>query len=264
MEVTVRALKKFLLLVGLMPILAAAPGWATETMVFAASSLSGALDDVVTAYRQQGGEAVVTSYAASSALAKQIEQGAPADIFISADEEWLDYLAARGKVLDGSRYDLLGNRLVLVAPAGTELSITLSKGVDLLAPLGRDGRLAIADPDHVPAGRYAQAALTALGAWSAVQGRLARADNVRAALAFVARGETPLGVVYATDALAEPKVHAVGLFPENSHPPIIYGTIRITGSAAADGAKFFDFLTGPVAREIFLRRGFTPPHRPAS
>jgi molybdate transport system substrate-binding protein len=240
------------------------PARAADTLVFAASSLGGALDDVVIAYRQQGGKAVMISYAASSALAKQIEQGAPADIFISADEEWLDYLAARGKVLDGSRHDLLGNRLVLVAPAGTELSITLSKGVDLLAPLGRDGRLAIADPDHVPAGRYAQAALTALGAWSAVQGRLARADNVRAALAFVARGETPLGVVYATDALAEPKVHAVGLFPENSHPSIIYGTIRITGSAAADGAKFFDFLTGPVAREIFLRRGFTPPHRPAS
>ena len=254
-----RSLAKLVLLVCLANLSAALPARAADTLVFAASSLSGALDEVVVAYRQQGGGALVASYAASSALAKQIEQGAPADVFISADEEWVDYLAARGKTLDGSRRDLMGNRLVLVAPAGKAVSLAFFQGVDLRPLLGADGHLALADPDHVPGGRYARAALIWLEAWAGVQDRLVRADNVRAALAFVARGEAPLGVVYATDAMAEPRVQTLATFPEDAHPPIIYGAVRVKGSTGPEGAKFLDYLAGPQAQEIFRRHGFTMP-----
>lgn len=256
MGAMMRRVGKLLLWLCAVCCVAVLPARAADTMVFAASSLAGALDEVMAAYRQQGGGAVAASYAASSALARQIEQGAPADIFISADEEWLDYLAARGRVQEGSRRDLMGNRLVLVAPAGKPASLAFFQGVDLLPLLGRDGRLAMADPDHVPAGRYARAALIWLEAWAGVQGRLVRADNARAALAFVARGEAPLGVVYVTDALAEPRVQTLATFPAESHPPIIYGAIRVTGAAGDGAASFLTFLTGPVAREIFRRHGF--------
>ncbi len=222
--------------------------------IFAAASLKNALDDAASMYGQRTGVRVRVSYAASSALARQIEAAAPADLFISADREWMDYLQQRRLIRPATRVDLLGNRLVLIAPSGSRASFPVGRGMPLAEALGA-GRLAMADPDVVPAGRYGKAALEALGAWAAARSRLARAENVRAALAFVARGECPLGIVYATDAAAEPRVRIVGAFPTDAHPPIVYpAALTAAGSAAAE--SFLRFLGSAETQPVFERHGF--------
>lgn len=222
--------------------------------VFAAASLKNVLDDGGALYTAKTGRPVRFSYAASSALARQIETGAPADLFISADTDWMDYVAQRHLIVNATRRDLLSNHLALIAPAASTIHIRIAQGMPLARLLG-DGRLAVAGPD-VPAGKYAQASLTALGAWDAVQSKLAQAGNVRGALLFVARGETPLGVVYDTDAKVEPKVRIVGLFPDNSHPPIIYPAAVTANAANPAAAAFLDFLQGPQAAAVFRKYGF--------
>ncbi|HWK42043.1 MAG TPA: molybdate ABC transporter substrate-binding protein [Croceibacterium sp.] len=216
-------------------------------VVLAAASLQEALTEVAGAWAAQGHPAPVLSFAGSSALARQVEQGAPADLFVSADEEWMDVLDRQGLVRPGTRADLLSNRIVLIAPAdGTAKS---------LADLG-DGRLALADPDAVPAGKYAKAALEHLGQWAAVSGRIAPAENVRAALALVERGEAPLGIVYATDARASGKVRLVETLPEDSHPPIRYPVAILSASTHPDAAALRAFLASPEAMRIFASHGF--------
>jgi molybdate transport system substrate-binding protein len=227
----------------------------TQLLVFAAASLSDALDEVDRAFTTRTGVRVNASYAASSVLAKQIEAGAPADAFFSADLAWVDYLDERGLLKRGSRRDVLGNALVLIAPADSPLRLSITPGFDLTAALG-EGRLATADPDSVPAGKYARAALKQLGVWQRVSDRLVRGENVRAALAYVARGEAPLGIVYQTDAQAEKRVRVVGVFPENSHPPITY-PVALTVRSRPEAARFADFLASETARQIFTRYGFT-------
>jgi molybdate transport system substrate-binding protein len=229
--------------------------------VFAAASLKNALDDVDAAYTAEGHGPVRASYAASSALARQIEQGGPADVFISADADWMDYLAGKGLIETASRRDVLTNHLALIAPATSAVQLAIRPGFPLAAALG-DGRLAIAGPE-VPAGRYGRASLQALGVWDQVKDHLAPAENVRAALAFVALGETPLGIVYDTDARTEPKVRIVGLFPDASHPRIVYPAARVAASHVAGAAEYLAFLHGPAAGAIFRRYGFTvlPPPR---
>jgi len=226
--------------------------------VFAAASLKNALDDVAKAYMDATGTQVRVSYAASSVIARQIEQGAPADIFVSADTDWMDELAKRGLVVAASRRNLLANHLALIAPAASPVRLAIRPGMPLAAALG-DGRLAVAGPD-VPAGRYAQASLTALGVWPSVEAKLARGENVRATLAFVARDETPLGIVYDTDAKVEPAVRIVGMFPDRSHPPIVYPAALVAQSHNRSAADFLRFMEGPKAQAIFARYGF---HRPA-
>jgi len=227
----------------------------TTLLVFAAASLAEALEEVDNAYEAQHPVTVKASYAASSVLAKQIEAGARAEVFVSADREWMDYLQERGRLHAGTRRDLLGNTLVLIAPADSSLQLRIAPGFALAAALG-GGRLAMADPDSVPAGLYGKAALGALGVWDAVAPRLAPADNARAALAYVARGETPLGIVYGTDADADGRVRVVGVFPADSHPPIRYQAALTTG-AGAEAAQYLAFLSGSAARAIFTRHGFT-------
>lgn len=227
-----------------------------EILVFAAASLRNALDEAIAAYGKETGRQVKASYAASSALAKQIEQGAPADLFFSADLDWMDYLDRKGLIAQATRTNLLRNRLVLIAPrAGAIQPLRIEPGLDLAAALGAEGRLAVADVGAVPAGKYGKAALDKLGAWAGVQGRLAQTENVRAALALVSRGEAPLGIVYQTDAAADPGVAVVASFPEDSHPPIVYPVALTT--AGADGAGFLAYLRGPAARAAFERQGFT-------
>lgn len=228
--------------------------------VFAAASLKNAMDDVVAAFTARTHIPARASYGASSALARQVEQGAPADVFVSADVDWMDYVAKRRLIVAGSRRDLLSNHLAVIAPADSKISLKVAPGMPLAAALG-SGRLAIAGPD-VPAGRYGQASLAALGVWPSLQDRLARAESVRAALAFVARGETPLGVVYDTDARVEPRVRIVGLFPDATHPPIIYPAAIVAASHNPGAATFMRFLSGREAAAIFHRYGFqTPAHR---
>jgi molybdate transport system substrate-binding protein len=233
--------------------------------VFAAASLKNALDETMAAYTARTGTIAVASYAASSALAKQIEAGAPADLFISADIPWMDYLDEQGLIDRASRTDLLSNALVLVAPAGTpRAALEIGPGMDLSAALG-DGRLAVGQVDSVPAGRYAKAALQTLGAWQAVETKLAQADNVRAALALVARGEAPLGIVYASDAASTAEVDVVGIFPPASHPPIIYPAALVASDAAnPEAAGFLAFLQGAEAAAAFRKAGFTVLVPPAS
>lgn len=235
---------------------AAAPAVAADkaVTVFAAASLKNALDEVGVAYAARTGAGARFAYAGSSALARQIEQGAPADIYISADSDWMDYLAGRKLIVTASRRDLLTNRLALIAPANSKLSLRIGKGMPLAKALG-GGRLALAGPD-VPAGRYAKASLTRLGAWDSVSGKLAQAENVRAALQFVARGEAPLGIVYDTDAKVEPRVRIVGLFPDASHPPIVYPAALVAGSSHPRASAFLSFLGGPEARAVFRKYGF--------
>jgi molybdate transport system substrate-binding protein len=222
--------------------------------VFAAASLKNALDDVDAAYSAQTHVPVRAAFAASSALARQIEQGAPADAFLSADSDWMDYVARRNLIVAGSRRDLLTNHLALIAPAAAPVRLAVRPGMPLAQALG-GGRLAIAGPD-VPAGRYGRAALTALGVWDSVKDHLAPAENVRAALAFVAQGEAPLGIVYDTDAMTEPKVRIVGLFPESSHPRIVYPAALIAASHNRAAPGYLAFLEGPRAGAIFARYGF--------
>lgn len=229
---------------------------AATVTVFAAASLQEALDAAARAFEKASGHRVVVSYAGSNALARQVEAGAPAELFLSADADWVAYLQARGLAAAPPR-PLLGNELVLVAPAGSAVRLELRPGVDLAAPLGAR-RIALANPEAVPAGRYARAALESLGAWPSVRARVAAADNVRAALALVARGEAALGVVYRTDALAEPRVRIVAAFPAGSHPPIVYPLLRLKRAGPA-AAGFEAWLSGAEARAVFERHGFRAP-----
>ncbi len=218
-----------------------------KVLIFAAASLKSALDQVIEACEAATGKAATISYAGTSALAKQIEQGAPADIFFSADLDWMERLADQQLVQPQTTVNLLGNRLVLIAPAGSSAAISITHGFDLAGLLG-DGRLAMANVDAVPAGKYGKASLIALGVWERVAGRLAQAENVRAALALVATGEAPLGIVYATDAAAEPRVKVVGSFPADSHPPIIYPLAVTAGSTNIDTEAVFSCLASPLRR----------------
>jgi molybdate transport system substrate-binding protein len=225
--------------------------------VFAAASLKNALDEVGAAFTAKTGRPVKISYAASSTLARQIEQGAPADVFISADSGWMNHLAGAGMLAAGSRRDVLSNHLALIAPAQSTVHFRIGRGMPLARALG-DSRLAVAGPD-VPAGKYAKAALTSLGVWDSVSGRLAPADNVRGALLFVARGEAQLGIVYDTDAKVEPKVRIVGLFPDDSHPPILYPAAVLAHASGPWPGAFLRFLGGREAVAIFRRYGFIVP-----
>lgn len=229
----------------------------TSITVYAASSLTNVLQAVATAYTQDTGNSVKFSFAASSALARQIEAGARADMFISADSEWMDYVQSRALITTATRRNLLSNRLVLVTQADNPLQLKITPGFALASALGARGRLAVGDPDYVPAGRYARSALTSLAVWNDVADRLVRCENVRAALAFVARKETPLGIVYETDARVEPKVRIVDIFPANTHQHIIY-PIALTQSPKPEAQLFLDYLRRPKAQEIFRAAGFIP------
>jgi len=230
-------------------------------VVFAAASLKEALDAVDADFAKESGKQPVPSYAASSTLAKQIEQGAPADVFISADEDWMNYLAERKLIKPDTRFDLLGNTLVLIAPKDSELTAKIAPGFPLAALIG-DGHLAMANTDSVPAGKYGKAALEKLGVWDTVKDKVAQADNVRAALVLVARGEAPLGIVYATDARAEPNVKVLDTFPEETHPPIIYPAAELAGASSPEAPALLAYLKSASARAIFEARGFTVLSRP--
>ena len=239
--------------------LALAPiAWADNVTVFAAASLKEALDAAVQPFESSSGNKVVVSYAGSNALARQIESGAPADLFISADTGWIDYVEGRNLAVPGSRKTLLGNDLVLVAPATSNVQVKLAPGVNIAAILG-DKRIALANPDAVPAGMYAKTAFTALGAWGTIENKVAAADNVRSALALVARGETPLGVVYRTDAIAEKNVRIVAAFPAGTHPPIVYPMVLLKRSTSPAAAALATYLAGSEARATFGKFGFKAP-----
>ena len=224
-------------------------------VVFAAASLANVLQEIGDEYTKATGVAVKLSFAASSALARQIESGAAANLFMSADQQWMDYLDQRGLIQTGTRHDLLGNRLALVAPAGSTIQLKIEPRFPLLAAL-KGQRLATGDPDTVPVGRYARAALMRLGVWDDVVERLVPAEDVRAALAFVARGEVPLAIVYETDARVETKVRIVDLFPADTHPPITY-PVALTTGAGPRAVSFLAYLRGPAARTVFETYGFT-------
>ncbi len=229
----------------------------TTITIFAAASLKNALDSAAAAYDKSTGNKVVISYAGSSALAKQIEQGAPADIFISADLDWMDYVQKKKLIKDDTRFDLLGNRLVLIAPKASTVELKIAKDFPIVAALG-DNHIAMANVKSVPAGKYGSAALEKLGVWKEVEPKVAQADNVRAALALVAQGEAPLGIVYETDAVAEPKVKVVDVFPEDTHPPIVYPIAILGATKNGDAAKaFVDYLKTPDAQAFFTKQGFT-------
>ena len=228
--------------------------------VFAAASLTNALDDVDTAFTKQSGIKIVVSYGASSALAKQIEQGAPADVFASADLQWMDY-GVQKKV--DTRVNLLGNKLVLIAAKDAKIDhVTIEPGFDL-AKLAGDGRVATGDVREVPVGLYANAALERLGAWAAVEPKMVMAEDVRLALGLVARGEVPLGIVYETDAKIEPAVKVIGVFPDNTHDPIIY-PVALRGNAKPDAVRYFSFLQTQTAKSIFEKYGFNFLIKPTS
>ena len=227
-----------------------------KLIIFAAASLKDALDEVNVAYQHENSQETATSYAASSTLAKQIEAAAPADVFISADVDWMDYLAMRNLIKPETRANLLGNRLVLIAPVNSPLNLAIGPNFSLAQALG-NGRLAIADPNGVPAGRYGKAALESLGVWSTIADRVAPAENVRAALALVARGETPLGIVYQTDAASDKAVKIVGIFPQDTHPPIIYPIAVVVSSTNPAALGYLAYLKSRAARPTFEKHGFT-------
>ena len=231
--------------------------------VFAAASMKNALDDIDAAYTARTGVKIVVSYAASSALAKQIEQGAPADIFLSADTDWMDYAAARKTINEPTRVNLLGNSIVLIAPKDSGIdNVTIGRGFDL-AKLAGDGKVATGDVKAVPVGKYAKAALEKLGAWQAAEPKFAMAESVRAALTLVARGEAALGIVYSTDAKVEPGVKIVGTFPTDSHPAIVY-PVAATTTAKAEAADYLAFLRSSAAKAVLEKYGFTFLIRPTS
>ncbi|HEY6981864.1 molybdate ABC transporter substrate-binding protein [Reyranella sp.] len=237
--------------------LSAARAQGADLVIFAAASLKNALDEIATEWAKATGKPTPRiSYAASSALAKQMEQGAPADLFISADLDWMDYVEKKGLIRPETRVNLLGNKIVLIAPRDSTTTIDVRPGFDLAKVLG-DGKLAMANVDAVPAGKYGKAALQKLGAWDSVKDRIAQADNVRAALVLVARGEAPFGIVYSTDAAVEPTVKIVGTFPEDSHKPIIYPAALTKDAKSADAAPFLARLKGPQAGSAFEKQGFT-------
>jgi len=229
---------------------------AKDVVVFAAASLKNALDDASAAYEKETGVKALISYAASSTLAKQVESGAPADVFISADLDWMDYLQKRNLIKTETRSTLLGNKLVLIAPASSTAKIEIKPGFAIADLLGNE-RLAMADPSVVPAGKYGKAALEKLGVWDSVSGKVAPAEDVRSALLLVSRGETPLGIVYATDAAADKGVRIVAAFPEDTHPPIVYPAAILASSNDPAAAAFLDYLKSDKARPFFERQGFT-------
>lgn len=225
-------------------------------LVFAAASLQTALDAIAAEWTRATGKRVVVSYAASSALARQLESGAPADLFASADLEWMDWAENRSLIAPATRKSLLGNTLVLITARESAAELTIAPGMPLAAAIG-GSRLATGDPASVPVGKYAKAALTALGVWAEVAPRIAGTDNVRAALALVARGEAKFGIVYRTDADTEPRVRVVGAFPASSHPPIVYPFALTAASANPDAAAFLAYLSSPTAVKIFEAGGFS-------
>jgi len=254
-----RAWITVLMLVGaLLTSVAQAPARAQggDVVVFAAASLKNALDAVNAQWQKETGKKAVISYAASSALAKQIEQGAPAQVFISADLDWMDYLAGKSLIKLDTRSNLLGNRLVLIAPKDKAQPLEVKPGFDLAGRIG-NGRLAVANIDAVPAGKYGKAALTKLGVWDSVAAKTAQAENVRAALLLVSRGEAPVGIVYQTDAASDPGVAIIGTFPEDTHPPIVYPVALTAGAANPDATAFLAYLTSAAAKPVFQGQGFT-------
>jgi molybdate transport system substrate-binding protein len=252
-----RRLAACCVLAGLTLLAQAAEAPRGQVVVLAASSLTDVLNDIAGRYERETGAHVALSYAASSALARQIEAGAPADLFFSADTDWMDYLQKHELIQTPSRRNIVGNRLVLIAPQSSPISVRIGPGFALAAALG-SGRLATGDPDSVPVGRYAKAALMNLGVWNDVQDRIVRAENVRAALELVARMEAPLGIVYRTDALIEKRVRIVAEFPESSHPAIIYPA-ALTRTARPAAAQFLEYLHSKAALAAFEHFGFGPP-----
>jgi molybdate transport system substrate-binding protein len=230
----------------------------TTLTVFGAASVTNVLQDLGDAFTRQTSIAVKFSFAASSTLARQIENGAPADIFMSADSDWMDYLQTRHLIQDSTRTDVAGNRLVLIAPLGSPVKLKIEPNFALATALGK-GRLATGDPASVPAGRYAQAALTKLGVWNQIEDRIVRADSVRAALTFVDHGEAPLGIVYETDALIDKNVRVVDVFPADTHAPIVY-PVALTQIAQPEAAQFLAFIASPAAAQTFKSYGFIPLH----
>jgi molybdate transport system substrate-binding protein len=227
-----------------------------EPLIFAAASMKNALDEVAAQWQRETGKKVVISYAASNTLIKQIEQGAPADMFISADLDWMDYGQQKNLINVETRSNLLGNRIVLVAPKEATITLNITPRFDLATAL-KGGRPAMANVDAVSAGKYGKAALEKLGAWDGVKDRIAQSDNVRAALLLVSRGEAPLGIVYQTDAAADPTVKIVGTFPEDSHPPITYPVALTRTSTNPDARAVLSYIRSPAARPAFERQGFT-------
>jgi molybdate transport system substrate-binding protein len=241
-----------ILLVLLLPI-----GARAQTLtVFAAASLTDAMKDISAKWQAAGHQPLSLSFGSSSTLARQVEQGAPANVFASADEKWMDYLADKKLLADGTRKDLLGNDLVLVVSADKPMHVTINKSFDLIGLLGADGRLATGDPAHVPVGIYAEQALKSLGMWDSVQPRLARTEDVRAALLLVERGEAPAGIVYATDAAVSKAVMVAGTFPADSHDPVSYPFAVVKSGDTPDARALMTFLSGPEARAVFKQRGF--------
>ena len=230
---------------------------ASEVVVFAAASTTNVLTEIGQTYAARKLGHIKPSFASSSTLAKQIESGAPADVYLSANQKWMDYLEGKNLLVKGSRVDLLSNRIVLIAPVDSSLkTIKIEPGFSLIDYLGNDGRLSIGDPVHVPAGMYGQQALENLGVWKEVKQRVAPMKDVRAALVLVERAETPLGLVYATDAAISKKVRVVGTFPPKSHAPIVYPMAVVAGGRTDVAAKFLNFLKTPTARAVFVKYGF--------
>ena len=227
-----------------------------QIRVFAAASLTNAITELAEMYSKKNSIKVVPSFASSSTLAKQIENGAPADIFLSADLQWMDYLADKKALVEGTRFDLLGNRLVLISPSSSNVTITIAPGLDLAKYLG-NGRLATGDPDHVPVGKYAKAALEKLGMWSFIADKLARASDARSALAWVEKGEAPLGIVYSTDAAVSRQVRVVAYFPDDSYPDIVYPAAMLKGNSEPKAKDFLSFLKSDDARKVFEKFGFS-------
>lgn len=251
------AITRRLLWAGMLALAIAAPSHAAAPqplVVLAAASLQESLTAVADGYAAAGHVRPILSFASSAALARQIENGAPADLFVSADAAWMDYLADKALLSPGQRRDLLTNRLALIAPVDSKVRLAVVRNMPLAAAL-KGGRLAMAAPE-VPAGRYGRAALTSLGVWPSVADRLATGESVRTAMLYVSRGEAPLGVVYDTDARVDPKVRIVGLFPRESHPPIVYPAAVLARSGNADARGFLAYLQGPQARAVFRRYGF--------
>ena len=244
-----------LLFVALCTAFAPPKATAADVTVFAAASLKEAMDDQARQFEAATGNKVIVSYGGSNALAKQIESGAPADIFISADLDWMDYLDQRRLLAPNTRYNLLRNSLVLIAPSSSTSTLKIGPKFGLAAALASD-KLAMANPDSVPAGKYGKSALEFLGVWSGVEKQVARAENVRAALVLVSRGEAPFGIVYRTDALADKGVKVVDTFPPDTHPPIVYPAAQVADSKSTAAKALLDFLRAPPARPVWEKYGF--------
>ncbi|MGX5733525.1 molybdate ABC transporter substrate-binding protein [Bosea thiooxidans] len=252
------------LAVSLAPAFDAAQAQTKDLVIFAAASMKNALDEAAANWvKETGKPAPKISYAASNTLAKQIENGAPADLFVSADLDWMDYVAGKNLIRPESRVSLLSNRIVLIAGKDSTARLELKPSADLSAALG-SGRLAMGNVDSVPAGKYGKAALEKLGSWDKLKDKIAQAESVRAALLLVSRGEAPLGIVYATDAAADPQVKVVATFPEDSHPPIVYPVAMIKDSANPDAQAFLTYLRSPSAKPVFEKQGFMVLNKPAT